>query len=121
MVVNTHKGLFRYNRLPFGISLAPGIFQRTMESLLQDIPSVIVYIDDILISGQSEEEHLQLLERVLDRLETAGLRLKREKCLLMAELVEYLGHRIDKNGLHPPKEKVKAVCDAPIAPRMCLS
>ena len=58
-----------------------------MESLLQDIPSVIVYIDDILISGQSEEEHLQLLERVLDRLERAGLRLKREKCVLMAESV----------------------------------
>ena len=51
VVVNTHKGLFRYNRLPFGISSAPGIFQRTMESLLQDIPSVIVYIDDILIFG----------------------------------------------------------------------
>ena len=113
VVVNTHKGLFRYNRLPFGISSAPGIFQRTMESLLQDIPSVIVYIDDILISGQSEEEHLQLLERVLDRLERAGLRLKREKCVLMAESVEYLGHRIDKNGLHPTKEKVQAVCDAP--------
>ena len=121
VVVNTHKGLFRYNRLPFGISSAPGIFQRTMESLLQDIPSVIVYIDDILISGQSEEEHLQLLERVLDRLERAGLRLKREKCVLMAESVEYLGHRIDKNGLHPTKEKVQAVCDAPSFPRMCLS
>ena len=43
----------------------------------------------------------------------AGLRLKREKCVLMAESVEYLGHRIDKNGLHPTKEKVQAVCDAP--------
>ena len=114
VVVNTHKGLFRYNRLPFGISSAPGIFQRTMESLLQDIPSVIVYIDDILISGQSEEEHLQLLERVLDRLERAGLRLKREKCVLMAESVEYLGHRINKNGLHPTKEKVQAVSVAPV-------
>ena len=41
--------------------------------------------------------------------------------MLMAESVEYLGHRIDKNGLHPTKEKVQAVCDAPIAPRMCLS
>ena len=80
VVINTHRGLFRYNRLPFGISSALGIFQRTMESLLQDIPSVIAYIDDILISGQSEEEHLQLLERVLDRLERAGLRLKRKMC-----------------------------------------
>ena len=42
-VINTHRGLFRFNRLPFGISSAPGIFQRTMESLLCDIPRVIVY------------------------------------------------------------------------------
>ena len=110
VVINTHKGLFRYNRLPFGISSAPGIFQRTMESLLQNIPSVVVYLDDILIAGQSEEEHLRLLEEVL---ETAGLRLKREKCVLMSESVEYLGHTIDRHGLHPTKEKVQAVCEAP--------
>ena len=112
VVINTHKGLFRYNRLPFGISSAPGIFQRTMESLLQNIPSVIVYLDDILIAGQSEEEHLRLLVEVLSRL-VAGLRLKREKCVLMSESVEYLGHTIDRHGLHPTKEKVKAVCEAP--------
>ena len=113
VVINTHKGLFCYNRLRFGISSAPGIFQRTMESLLQNIPLVVVYLDDILIAGQSEEEHLRLLEEVLSRLETVGLRLKREKCVLMSESVEYLGHTIDRHALHPTKEKVKAVCEAP--------
>ena len=49
-VINTHRGLFRYNRLPFGISLAPGIFQRAIESLLSGIPKVINYLDDILYS-----------------------------------------------------------------------
>ena len=72
LVVNTHRGLFRYNRLPFGVSSAPGIFQRTMETLLQDIPHVVVYIDDILITGPTEEAHLNTLDKVLDRLETAG-------------------------------------------------
>ncbi len=74
VVVNTHKGLFKYNRLPFGVSSAPGIFQRIMEDLLRDIPHVIVYLDDILITGVTEAEHAANLEKVLNRLEKAGLR-----------------------------------------------
>ena len=75
VVVNTHKGLFRYNRLPFGVSSAPAIFQRVMESLLQGLSGVVVYLDDILVTGRTEEEHLSRLEEVLTRLEQAGLRL----------------------------------------------
>ena len=51
VVINTHKGLYRYTRLPYGISSAPGIFQRVMENLLRGIPGVIVYLDDILVTG----------------------------------------------------------------------
>lgn len=113
VVVNTHRGLFRYNRLPFGVSSAPGIFQRTMENLLQGIPNVVVYIDDILITGPTEDEHLKTLAEVLDRIEKAGLLLQRSKCLFMAPSVVYLGHRIDAQGLHPLTEKVKAIQEAP--------
>ena len=79
LVINTHKGLFRYTRLPYGISSAPGIFQKAMETLLQGIPQVTVYIDDILITGNSEADHLQTLEKVLERLAKAGLRAKKTK------------------------------------------
>ena len=72
VVVNTHKGLYRYNRLPFGVAAAPAIFQRTMESVLRGLPNVCVYLDDILVSGSSEESHIQNLEAVLTRLEEAG-------------------------------------------------
>ena len=65
MTINTHKGLFRYNRLPYGVSSAPGIFQRTMEGLLQGIPHVGVLLDNILITGVTDEEHLENIETVL--------------------------------------------------------
>ena len=83
VVVNTHKGLFKYKRLPFGVSSAPGIFQRVMDTILKDIPHVIVYLDDILITGASQQEHLQILERVLSRLKEVGLRLNSRKCLFL--------------------------------------
>ena len=59
------------------------IFQWTVESLLQGIPQVMVYLDDILISVKTREEHLLALEEVLHRLERAGLCLQEEKCLFV--------------------------------------
>ena len=51
LTINTHSGLFKVKRLPFGISSAPAIFQRTFEGLVKDIPNVIVCLDDLLITG----------------------------------------------------------------------
>ena len=112
-VINTQRGLFRYNRLPFGVSSAPAIFQRTMESLLQGIPHTVVYLDDILVTGPMQEEHLTALEKVLSRLEKAGLRVQKSKCVFMSPEVTYLGHKINVQGLHPVAEKVEAVQAAP--------
>ena len=112
-VINTHKGLFEYTRLPFGISSAPAIFQRVMEGLLRDISGVVVYIDDILITGKTNEDHLQSLETVLKRMEDAGILLKKDKCCFMTKSVSYLGYVIDAEGLHPTEEKLQAIQDAP--------
>ena len=101
-VINTHKGLYQFNRLPYGVSSAPGIFQRVMESVLQGIPGIMVYLDDILVAGKDEEQHLKRLEVVL-------LRLKDSKCEFLVASVTYLGYRIDANGLHPVNEKIKAI------------
>ena len=67
---------------------------RTMESLLQDIPGIVIYIDDVLVTGSSKEEHLQSLSHALSRLESAGVTLKRSKCVFLTKLVEYLDHVI---------------------------
>ena len=110
--MNTDKGLYRYNRLPYRVASAPGIFQRTMEGLLQGIPSTVVLLDNILITGPSTEEHLDNIEKVLRRLSEAGLRLKAVKCQFMKPGLECLGHRVDAEGFHPVEAKVKAIQEA---------
>ena len=84
-----------------------------MENLLQGIPRVCVYLDDILVTGLTEEEHLANLAQVLTRLETAGMRLKCEKCAFMLGSASYLGHVISKEGLSTGTLKAKAIVDAP--------
>ena len=113
VVISTHKGLFQYTRLPFGIASAPGMFQRVMENLLKGIKGVIVFIDDILIARESDRGNLESLEEVLKRLEEANLRLKKSKCYFLKKSIDYLGHRIDATGIHPLPGKVQAILDAP--------
>ena len=113
VTINTHKGLFEYTRLPFGVASAPALFQRTMENLLQGLKHVCVYLDDILVTDSSEREHLDNLAEVLKRLESVGMRLKRSKCEFMLPSVEYLGHKISDKGLQPTEGKIKAIVEAP--------
>ena len=113
VTINTHKGLYRVNRLPFGAASAPSMFQRIMESILHGLPGVSVYIDDILITGKSIEEYLENLEAVLARLKETGLQLKHDKCAFLLPTVEYLGYKITAQGLQPTLDKVKAVQNAP--------
>ena len=112
VTINTHRGLFSYTRLPYGVSSAPAIFQRTIESILCDTPGVAVYMDDIILTGANDVEHLETLDTVLTKLEQAGLRLKRAKCTFLAEEVVYLGHRFTSEGIKPVEEKVKALMEA---------
>ena len=111
--INTHRGLFCYNRLPFGVASAPSIFQRIIENILQGLTHMCVYLDDILITGATEEEHIHNLDTVLTRLENAGMRLKRNKCAFLLPAVEYLGHKISAQGLQPTDEKIRAINNAP--------
>ena len=103
----THKGLYRYHRLPFGVSAAPSIFQSVMDQTLAGLDNVCCFLDDILISGKTIEVHHFTLNEVLTRLEKLGFRVKKDKCEWCKPSVEYLGHRIDSDGLHPTDEKVK--------------
>ena len=94
--------------------MALALFQRTMENLLQGLKHVCVYLDDILVTGSSEREHLNNLAEVLKRLESAGMRLKRSRCEFMLPSVEYLGHKISDKGLQPTEGKIRAIVEAPV-------
>ena len=83
VVINTQKGLLRYTKLPFGVSLAPGIFKRVMESLMQGLPGVTVYINDTLVADTMKEEHLKRLEDVV----TQGRTLRAEEQMPIHEVI----------------------------------
>ncbi|XP_026533522.1 uncharacterized protein K02A2.6-like, partial [Notechis scutatus] len=109
----THRGAFRCNRLQFGVSVAPGIFQSLMERLLRGIKGVVPYFDDVLVSAANQEELEGRLREVLEKFKGAGLKVKKEKCQLYTEQVEFLGYLLDRHGIHPTGSKVKAIKEAP--------
>jgi hypothetical protein len=108
LALSTHRGVLLQTRLPFGIKSAPGYFQEIMEQLTSDLPGVAVYLDDILVSGKDATDHLQNLQRLLQRLHDKGLRCRREKCRFAEASVDYLGHRLTKAGVQKGP-KVNAV------------
>lgn len=114
LTINTIKGLYKVKRMPFGISAAPAIFQRFMETVLSGIPGIGIYLDDIIISGTNATQHLERLDQVLNRLEKSGLRLKRTKCQFGVSQVQYLGFKIDASGVHPMEDKLKAIREMPM-------
>ena len=85
LTINTHKGLYRYQRMPYGVTSAPSIFQSVMDKLLNGIPGVQCYLDDILLCSKSVNEHIVLLDKVLTAVPTlAALRMQRWALILQA-------------------------------------
>ena len=113
LTINTHRGLFVYNRPAFEVSSAPAIFLWVIKNLLADVHHIVVYLDDILVTGASEGEHQAKLKEVLRRLTEAAIRLKKDKCNFGVAVVEYLGHRMRKDGLATLDKRVCAVGEAP--------
>ena len=113
VTINTHRGLYRYKRLPFGIASSPALFQRTMDIILQGLDHVASIQDDILITGKDDDEHIKNLDSVLSRLDHYGLRLQLSKCKFVQKSVTYMGCVISARGISPTEEKVEAIKQAP--------
>ena len=98
VTINTHLGLFRYHGLPFGVSSALAVFQRYLETLLRGLEGTAVYLDDILVTGDSVDKHLRNVQAVLQKLQEAGVILNRRKCSFLQPSIVYLGHVVDGTG-----------------------
>ena len=112
LTINTQHGLYRYTRLLYGIKDAPSKWQRAIEQVLKDIPNVKVVLDDMIITGKTEEEHLKTLETVLARLRMHNLRVNLKKCSFFQDSIQFCGHVIDATGLHESDSKVDAITSA---------
>ena len=112
-VIATHRGLYAFQRLPFGVASDPAIWQKTMDEILQGIPGVVCFYDDVLVSGANQKEHDARLRKVLIRLAKYGVRLRREKCKMSVNQVRYLGFTISGSGLQTNDDKIEAIVKAP--------
>ena len=110
----TPQGRYCFNRLPFGISSAPEVFQRIISKILVGLEGqgVIVHMDDILIHGRNKEEHDARVRKVLSRLQEAGVTLK-DKCEFSKKRVKYLGHVVSAAGIEVDPSKTTAIRNYP--------
>ena len=91
---HTQGFIYQPNILVYDVNSASAIFQRTMGNILAGIDDVACYLDDILISARSKEQHLHRLYEILSRIQRCGIRLKLPKWMLLQEKVEYIGHMV---------------------------
>lgn len=109
VTINTHLGLFRYTRLPFGVASSPAIFQKIIDSVMNGLQGVGGIHDDLIITGSNDETHFRNLEGALERMSSMGIKLKKEKCVFMKPTVEYFAFVVDRDGIHPSPRKVQAI------------
>ncbi len=109
----THRGLFQFNRVPFGLTNAPSHFQSSMLQVLEGLvfTACLLYVDDILVFGDSKEEFIANLSEVLKRLSKHKLRLGAKKCLIGRESVTFLGNRVSKDGISIDDDRLEAIAN----------
>ena len=117
MAFVTPFGKYEFNMVPFGLAQAPAYFQALINKVLKGLHKIAVtYLDDIIIFSKNEEEHLEHLRIIFQRLKEAGLKLKRSKCDFMKTQIQYLRHLISSSGIQPLPEKLESIKNMP-APR----
>ena len=111
----TPDGLFEFEVMPFGLCNAPATFQRLMELVLAGLQwmTCLVYLDDVIVTGKTFEEHLDHLGGVLQRIREASMKLQPAKCALCLEEVKFLGHVISRKGVATDLAKTEKVAKWP--------
>ena len=109
-------GLFEWTRMPFGLTGAPSTFQRLMTQAMHGFiySILVIYLDDILVYGQSFSEHMSNLRKVFERIREIGVRLNPEKCRIGHDEVVFLGHTVSGEGISTDPGKISAVKELPV-------
>ena len=100
--IATPFGLFEFLRMPFGLKNAAQTFQCLMDEVTQDLPGVLVYLDDVLIASRTVEDHVGHLRGLCQALKRFGLVVNQAKCVLGVDQIEFLGHKVTRHGIEPP-------------------
>ncbi|KAF7640912.1 hypothetical protein LDENG_00005920, partial [Lucifuga dentata] len=109
----TNDGLFRFKRVPYGLASGSSCFQWMMSTILKGLSGIQCYLDDIIVSGTTPEEHDKRLKVVLRLIENAGLKLNLSKCNFRQTELSFLGHTVSERGLQPDASHLIAVSQAP--------
>jgi len=112
LTINTHRGLFRYRRLFYGLKSAPALFQSVIDAIFQGIEGVVSYIDDILIKGRDYEDCLSTLCKVLARLAKNNVKIKYSRCRWFEPEVEFLGNILSSSGRRPAPSQSSTIANA---------
>lgn len=103
-------GKYEYQRLPMGLCNSPDIFQEKMSKLFDGFDNVRAYIDDIInFTCDTYDDHLEKLDVILEKLQTAGIKVNADKSFFARSELEYLGYWITKEGIQPVPKKVNAM------------
>ena len=112
----THRGTYRFKRMPQGLVGAPATFSRLVETVFRGLnwKICLAYLDDIIVFSHSFNDHIKHLTQVFDRLVSSNLKLKMNKCHFGKKQVQYLGHILSAQGISPDPQKVEAVASFPV-------
>ncbi|CEF60668.1 Reverse transcriptase domain and Integrase,catalytic core domain and Ribonuclease H-like domain and Aspartic peptidase domain-containing protein [Strongyloides ratti] len=109
----THIGIFQYKRIPMGLVGSPDFFNHIVEKLFKSSNN-FVYLDDILLTDNSIDEHLENINTALSKALSFDFRFSLTKCLFFQQSLEYLGFIISKDGIQPNPKKTAALRNKPI-------
>lgn len=111
LIINTHIGLFRYERLSFGVKPAPTIFQEVMDKMTASLKNVACFMDDIFIYGKTKKEHDEALMALMTRLQDFNSHIKISKCKFVFNEIKYLGSITNSKRIQPDPTGVTAIRD----------
>ena len=111
LVINTHKGRYRFKRMPFGAKMSQDVFQMKMDLIMERCPGVISILDDIVVYGVSEEDHDLNLINLLNVAQIEGLVLNSKKLELKHPRVSVFGAEYSADGMHPCPKKIQGITE----------